>query len=56
MGGPNFMWGFEGVTYPWFNVSGYYFDAMNMLHEFAASPMEKITYWYLSNNNFKTVC
>ena len=28
----------EGVIYPWVNVSGYYFDIMNTLHEFAASP------------------
>ena len=27
----------EGATYQWFSVSGYYFDVMNTLHEFAAS-------------------
>ena len=29
----------EVEFYPWINVSGYYFDIMNTLHEFAVSPV-----------------
>ena len=28
----------EVVTFPWINVSGYNFNIMNTLHEFAAKP------------------
>ena len=31
----------EGVTYPWFSVSAYYFDVINTLHEIAASRCRK---------------
>ena len=46
----------ESVIYPWFSVSGYYFDVINTLQEFAASRMLKKTHRSFSNNNFKTVC
>ena len=30
----------EVVTFPWINVSGYNFNIMNTLHEFAAKPAQ----------------
>ena len=48
----------EVVTFPWINVSGYNFNMMNTLHEFAAKPAQcgKKLAVSFSNNNFKAAC